>query len=191
MSWLSTLLGGEQRKQAAYAQQALMRQTQQAQQQANLMTDQLWKQINAGYGNTFADMMGLVQGQGDIARQGIADRYEMDRSSALQSLVDRGLGNTTVLDALNRGLLSDENRAYGMLDEQLRREKLGVYQVPLQQLQFQAGRTDQGPDMRMYATLMQMAGANASASPSWLTSLLGGLGSSIAGIGGSLLGKLF
>lgn len=64
-------------------------------------------------------LMGLIGQYGEGARDDIMRKYAGERSRSDQDMINRGLGNTTVREAVQRGLTEDEERANRRLDEQL------------------------------------------------------------------------
>lgn len=74
--------------------------------------------ISAGYGQLTGDVMGLIAGTDSAQRQAIADQYQANRGQASQSLIDRGLGNTTVQSAVDRGLQYDRSKSEVNLSNQ-------------------------------------------------------------------------
>lgn len=64
-----------------------------------------------GYANLQNGTQDLLQNVGASNAQAIADAYARERGSQAQGLISRGLGNTTVTNAVNRGLTLDEQKA--------------------------------------------------------------------------------
>lgn len=67
--------------------------------------------IGNGYNNLLANTVGLLSTTHGSDRQGIYDDYIASRGKARSSLVSRGLGNTTIRDAIDRGALSSKWKA--------------------------------------------------------------------------------
>lgn len=67
--------------------------------------------IGANYDNLKNEVMGKVGGIGKAGEQAIVDRYTADLGKQSQSLIDRGLGNTTVQSAVSRGLGYDRDKS--------------------------------------------------------------------------------
>lgn len=82
-------------------------------------------QVNAqnalagGYTSLYNNVLGGIQGIGASQQQAIQDTYAQQRGSADQSLISRGLGNTTVRDSVQRGLTLDEGKANIALANQI------------------------------------------------------------------------
>lgn len=67
--------------------------------------------IAGGYSNLYNNVLGGIQGIDASQRQAINDAYAQQSGAATQSLISRGLGNTTVQDSIQRGLLLDKMKA--------------------------------------------------------------------------------
>lgn len=102
-----------------------------------------------------------LQGLGDTSRFNINRRYDQQQANQLQDLTRRGLGNTTILSSVRRGVEEDRGRALTSLDEDLARERLAT-NVPLSQstLDFMERRTDAQPDAMGYAQILQSLGSS-------------------------------
>src|SRR5437868_6690066 len=81
--------------------------------------------IQQGYGQLSNDVMGTIANVGGAAKQNIADVYAQQGGSMQQSMVNRGLGNTTVTDSMQRGLTLDQNKANIALADQMAQLKAG------------------------------------------------------------------
>jgi hypothetical protein len=79
-----------------------------------------------GYADLLRSAMSETDRLGTTERQRIADQYAQATASGKQSLMSRGLGNTTVQDSLDRGLLADRSRAENDLAERVQSQRLGV-----------------------------------------------------------------
>lgn len=176
MSWLSELLGGERRKTAQRSQLVAQRGLQQLQASQDAMMANALGQYDA------LETTGL-EGLGQSARGRIADAYTMEQSRSLQSLIDRGLGNSTVVDAMRRGLIADETKQYQSLDEQLRRERMNL---SLGKLGFiERSRI---PPTSLFQMSSQLGAATA-LPPTPLESLGQGLFGGLGLLGGAFLGR--
>lgn len=67
--------------------------------------------IQQGYNQLNQDVLGDLNRAGTTRSQEIADRYTGEAGRSMQGLVSRGLGNTTVQNAIGRGLTLDEQKA--------------------------------------------------------------------------------
>lgn len=121
--------------------QALMSQFQQAQQRANAANigryneakglysgamaegNDLVQRLNTNYGNLYKRTQERATNMGKAEKQQIADRYTTLGAQQQQDMISRGLDNTTVRQATERGLERNAGREYGELNEKLRRER--------------------------------------------------------------------
>jgi hypothetical protein len=129
---------------------------------------------------------------GQSARDRVGVNLQNAQGNTLQSAVSRGLGNTTILDSLQRGNARDAETANQSIDEQLadRKSSLNLQQAGQANqgansiAGFIAARNDVAPDLGLYSSLAQKAAAStAGAKQSGTTinapaSYTGGLGSS-------------
>lgn len=133
----------------------------------------------SGYDERYAKAMASLENLGVTNLADIAANYTKQRGAASQGLISRGLGNTTVTDAVRRGLTRDETRATtaakestaatkSQYEQSLSADKLAALkaaqneQLALQQalknqvLQFMERKTDAYPDVGLYTQLAQM-----------------------------------
>lgn len=73
----------------------------------------------AGYGALQSSVLSGIRDVGASQQQAIDDYYAQQRGQATQSLVDRGLGNTTVVEGVRRGLGLDQQKANVALANQM------------------------------------------------------------------------
>jgi hypothetical protein len=78
--------------------------------------------ITQGYGNAIAK----VAGAGQSAKSDVLANQTGQLAGAQQSLVSRGLGNTTTLDAAGRGIHYDTNRSLAAIDEAIGQMRAGL-----------------------------------------------------------------
>lgn len=133
--------------------------------------------IQRGYAKTTRAVMDQIQGVDASAQQQITDRYANQQGAALQSLVNSGLGNSTVTSSIARGLTADESKARVDLANQMAQLRAGyTSQLGQAQLGFRtnAAMANTGlaqnqlqwmntvnapyPDANMYAQLAQQYG---------------------------------
>lgn len=67
--------------------------------------------IQQGYGQLAGNVQGTIQGITASQQQAINDAYTQQSGSASQSLINRGLGNTTIQGTMQRGLQLDQQKA--------------------------------------------------------------------------------
>ena len=72
---------------------------------------QQYGSILSGYQALQSGVAQQLQGGLNVQKQGIADQYAQERGAASQSMVSRGLGNSTVQDSVQRGLVYDQQKA--------------------------------------------------------------------------------
>lgn len=75
--------------------------------------------IGKGYNDLYNNVLQGIQDVGASQKQAISDSYAQQQGQASQSLISRGLGNTTVQDSVNRGLSLDKNKADIALSNQM------------------------------------------------------------------------
>ena len=86
--------------------------------------------VVAGYNQLQGDVLNRLSGSNAAAIQAINDRYSQDQGNAAQQLVSRGLGNTTVQSAVNRGLSLDRAKAELGAQNQLQ-QNIANYQTQI------------------------------------------------------------
>lgn len=124
----------------------IIQQMEAAQQKANLANEERYKEI-----------LGMYSGLGQAGRTRIAEQATQQLATGQQGLISRGLGSTTITAGLERGVASDAERQRQQLEESVTMQKAGVMER----------RTDVGPDIGMYAGLLQSAAqGQAAAAPS-------------------------
>ena len=118
--------------------QSVLKQMQQAQAQANQANEQRYSQI-----------LGLYDTVGQAGRTRIGQQTAQAQAKGTQDLTSRGLGNTTITSAVSRGIANDAEQQTQQLNEGLAMQKAGVMER----------RSDTGPDLGMYANLLQASAA--------------------------------
>ena len=80
----------------------------------------------------------MAEGLGNTQREELQDRYEQQKAGTQQDLINRGLTNSTAYDAAIRGNTMDYEKNKRALEENIQRQKLGLYtQLSGDQLQAQ------------------------------------------------------
>ena len=170
--------------------------------------DRYTQQLNKTRGNIesgYASALGLLDNYGQTATSDLARKYKSAGAVDSQSLIDRGLYNSTVLDSMKRRRSESQGREKLAIDESVNTAKTGLTErktaalgdldqqwasTTLNRLQTQQalqqakrniieGRQDNGPDLSLIAQLVQQQEAAKQAKKG------SGLGSKIFG---SLLG---
>jgi hypothetical protein len=114
--------------------QDIIKQMQDAQNKANAANEKRYQDILASYSNL---------GKAGMTR--IGEQEQQAQAKGTQDLTSRGLGNTTVTGAMSRGVARDAENSRQQLQEQVAQLKGGVMER----------KTEQGPDMGLYAQLIQ------------------------------------
>lgn len=105
---------------------AFMRQYQaQASQRTEALKQQREQTLRLGRA-AFERARGELSKVGGAARERIGQSREGRLARSQQSLISRGLGNTTILGSRERGIESDIGREQGSLDEMLARMRAGL-----------------------------------------------------------------
>lgn len=104
---------------------------------------------NAANENRYQDILKTYDTAGRSAKTSAAKAAKEGTAQDTQSLISRGLYNTGTLDATRRGRQSDLTDQNSAIDENVASQRAGVMER----------RTDQAPDMGIYAQLLQQAGA--------------------------------
>lgn len=118
-------------------------------------------------GQTYDAALGDIENLGTAARERVRQQRTRASGQAEQDLISRGLGNTTVRQSVQRGIASDAELAQQNIDEQVGAQRSGIRQgLAGNQLQVGSmlanaiqGRNDVGPDLGLYAQLLQAAAA--------------------------------
>ena len=158
---------------------ALMKKVEDSQKQANEQNLARYEQLIAsittltedvvGAGGTYDQAAALVENIGQSARQRIGEAAVRAGAMSEQDLTSRGLGSTTIRAAAQRGIAADKTKAELAQSESEARQKSSLLlskagaRMGLGQMMAGAieGRYDQGPDLGMFASLMQAASSAA------------------------------
>jgi hypothetical protein len=116
--------------------QDILKQLQTAQNQANQANQQRYQ-----------DILGMYSNLGKTGEARIAENEAQQQAKSTQDLTSRGLGNTTITGAMSRGIASDAEFARQGLQEQVAQLQGGVMER----------KTEQGPNLGLYASLIQQA----------------------------------
>jgi hypothetical protein len=85
-----------------------------------------YQQLIGGYDRLQEQALAGLEGAGGARRQEIADQYAMSSGQATQNMISRGLGNSTVTTAVQRGVDADRSKSLNSLEESLRQQKADV-----------------------------------------------------------------
>ncbi len=103
---------------------------------------------NAANEARFKEAMGEFENLGKAGTARIEQQTAQRQAQATQNLTSRGLGSTTITSAVSRGIASDAELQQQQLQESVSVQKAGLLER----------RTDAGPDLGLFANLLQMAG---------------------------------
>ncbi|KKL90651.1 hypothetical protein LCGC14_1902530, partial [marine sediment metagenome] len=117
-------------------------------------------------GQRYSEIMDFVDTIGGAGMERIGQAGQRAMATADQDLISRGLGQTTVRSAVQRGITEDMSRAEREQAEQTAKQRTDVMksQVGADErlgmflAQMQEARTDRGPDAGLMAQLMSQAG---------------------------------
>lgn len=134
--------------------------------------------VGSGYDSLLQDVLGGIGSMGQSRQRDINTNYTARSGQAAQQLIDRGLGNSTVQQSVQRGIGYDQARASNDLAEQIATTQAGfrssIGQAGLNyrgqaiqqndadaqaQLQWMNSVNAQYPDAGMYSQLAQQFGA--------------------------------
>lgn len=104
---------------------------------------------NAANETRYQGILGLLQRQGASSKLDVARSGAAERSDITQSMISRGLYSSTVMDALKNQSLERQDRENTRIDESVADRTAGVMER----------RTDQGPNLGLYSTLLSQAAA--------------------------------
>lgn len=139
------------------------------------LTQQIGKQ------GTYGAAMSLMEQTGEAARTRIAEQAKKATAAAEQDLISRGLGATTVRQAERRGIAGTAERARQEAEERTAAAKAGVLErragAEMQIGALKAGvmerREDVGPDLGIFASLIQAAAAGETATAKRTSTIIG------------------
>lgn len=126
-----------------------------------------------GAQGTFGEAMALMETVGTAAQTRIQEQAAKARGATEQDLISRGLGGTTTRQAQLRAVGREEEQAIQASEQSLAQKKSGLLaqragaELDIGRMRAGAieGRTDAGPDMSMFASLIQAAAAADKATP--------------------------
>lgn len=146
-----------------------------------LLADQQAQQgrVSAGYTSLYNNVLNTIQGTQQANATAIADEYARQGGMQAQGLINRGLGNTTVQNSVQRGIVNDRDKALTNNQNQFAQlqanymSQLGLSglaydaqaqqqnsRMAEQQLQFMNSVSAAYPAAGLYAQLAQQGAAN-------------------------------
>lgn len=112
-----------------------------------LLADQT-QQANAANEARYGQLLSNTDQFGQSAMQASQRQLTGELANNQQSLVNRGLGNSTLVDTTRRGILGDANARNTAVLGQVAQQKNNIIEA----------RTDQAPDLSLYASLLGRPG---------------------------------
>lgn len=153
-TWDQTPMG-----QAEAERQRLMEEYQRAFDEAKAANEQRYADILQGHRDLYGQTMESMAGLGDAARRDLHGTFDRGHAQSMQGLVGAGMANSTIMPSVTQQGARQRADALGMLNENLRREKIGYStQLKGNKLAFMERRQDTYPDAGMYAQLMSQYG---------------------------------
>lgn len=133
---------------------------QQAYQNALSLNQQNYNNILQGYSGLTSNVLGTIEGIEASEAQDIEDAYAKMAGTAGQSLVSRGLGNTTVANSVQRGIAADKSKSRTSLANKMAALQAGYRsQLGTQQLAFQERVNSRYPEAEAYWKMQMQKGA--------------------------------
>ena len=126
---------------------------------ANAANESRYQSILQGYGDVYNRAMGTVAGISGQDRADLLRQYQRASAQGDQDLINRGLSNTTVRSAVQRGFEEDLAAGNRRLSDARMREMIGLdTSLSGNTLNFAERRSDVPPDMGQLAQLGQGLG---------------------------------
>ena len=151
--------GGSQGAADALTPEGLYGEYQKNYEEAKAANEARYAELQQGYAGLEAEMMGLTEGQGQSARNRIAEGQESLVGQGMQDLVTSGLYGTSLQQGVRTGAARVAGEQNLALDESLAQQKLGILgNVRGNALGMVERREDTYPDMNMLLQLAQMYG---------------------------------
>lgn len=102
---------------------------------------------NTANESRYRGILGVLQNQGATSKQDIQRTGAEERGGITQSMIDRGLYSSSVMDSLKNRSFEAQNRASSAVDESVADRTAGVMER----------RTDQGPNLGLFSSLLGQA----------------------------------
>jgi hypothetical protein len=141
--------------------QDVISQYQDALNKSNAANERRYQDILAGkwalLQKQLADMQGL--GQQEITDTNLG--FDAQKADVLQSMVDRGLSNTTVQNTMQSGVDERRQHEINRINERLKREQIELERgLQNDMMGFMERKTENGPDLSQMLALLQAFGAS-------------------------------
>lgn len=128
--------------------------------EARMENEARYRDTLAGGQDRYERNMNRIAGMGGQERKDINDSYDDQEAARRQSLIGRGLGNSTIVDTMQMGNERERTDALGRLEERLRREQVDTdAALSGDVLGIMERRSDTYPDYNQLAQLAQGLGA--------------------------------
>lgn len=138
---------------------SLAGQYQQAMNRANRANEKRYGQLMQGYDGLYGRVMGQLNSVGNQQAEDIKQRYRDAESANYQRLVNRGFGNSTMLNTMKQGTVRETNRDLARLAESLAMAKAQAdMNISQNKLGVIERRNDIGPDYGQMIALAQSLG---------------------------------
>lgn len=127
--------------------------------EANAANEARYRDVLGGYQNRYERNMEDLRGSGAQERNDINEAYKDQWAARQQSMIGRGLGNSSILDTMQAGNERERINDQGRLEERLRQQRIGLdTSLSGDTLGFMERRVDQQPDPMLAAQLAQGLG---------------------------------
>jgi hypothetical protein len=126
---------------------------------ANAKNEERYNDINSGYTSARERANAQLDSLGNQQRADTNTAFDRNKGQLAQSMVSRGLTNSTVQDSLMKGNERTRGESLARLAEALTQQRLNTeYGMTKDQLGFMERREDVQPDMGLFAKLMEAYG---------------------------------
>lgn len=126
---------------------------------ANARNEARDKEIRQGYQDREAKAEELIAGQGALQKKDLLESYRQQGAAQNARLTGLGLGNTSVVGAMQQGLLRRQGDAMTGLNESLDRNRLNVLGgMAGDRLAYMERPNDIAPDLNQMLTVAQLQG---------------------------------
>lgn len=150
-----------------------------------------YKQLEQDYATREQDLLGNLQGLGQVQRDDLSRQFEQEKAGLTQDMINRGIYSTTTAMQQERGLASQQQQRQLRLEDMLTREKMDYAKALSAETLGARGQSgylgllervnETGPDPNMAAQLGQAIGAGQTSTPDYLSALGGGTPQAPAG----------
>ena len=151
--------------------------------------EQRYADVLGGYRDRYDTGMKTLENMGQQELSDVRDSWRDRGAQAQSQLAGLGMAGTTIAPTMAAGNQRDANADAGRVNERLRRERLGYGgQFSKDTLDFMERRTDEYPDIGMYANLAMQMGQGGMGGGAGGAGGMGGVGGVPGGYAGGLGG---